>query len=925
MRRKAMAKLWVCTGGVFLATSAGQVEAQLAVTGNFSTTAVTYGANAPGTGALATQTLNTAFSDNTNSAGATNGSELDASYGVVENGYLYVFLAGNIQNNGNTVQVWIDDGRAGGQNVLNAFSNGTGNMAKMNGSTFSPGFNATYAVELNAFVSPNTSNDGPMFVDQYNLVQNTATYLGSFGLTGGKGASTELGSGESAILVGVNNTNIVGVTASGSKTVAATAANQTNAQAVTTGIELGIPLATLGNPTGPIEVMAGINGSSDSGLSNQMLPGLPVGSYDVKSVPSATLINPYYYAGANGLGFNFSTLSNEFFTVPNTVISNGIWLPTGSGTWDNTTTTNWSNGVIPQAVGDTASFSSATVSATVTLAFSATVGTVNFNDANSYLLAAGAGDTLTLDNGGIGAMAAINDSGGTHTISAPLMLNSNLTVTCQNHGDTMIISGNISGNGELNVSNSGTFNATFSALVLSGANTYSGGTLITRGELQLASAGALPVGTALTIDDPNPHGALDLNGFNATVSSLAATTGGALPAQINNGNPTAGMDSTFTYAGSNAIPSTYPGEFTDSSQTAGGKLSLVVQSGSLTLTGLQQYAGNTTVNSGATLVESGTWSSSVTVGGMTVNSGGTLVLSGTGGSSLPTGHDVQNDGSLAVNDTINAGSINGAGTTTVNATMSLTAINLNQAGGLVNNGTVTVNGSGTVGPISGAGTLTVNGALRLATSSGLSTMGSLSVGGTGTFDVNNNHVIINYGAGPDPVSSIQALLALGYAGASWTGTGGITSTAAAADSTQYGLGFADSADAGNPANLASGTLEIAFTLLGDANLDGVVNGIDFGILAANFNKGVTSWDQGDFDYNGVVNGIDFGSLAANFNKGASGAADQWAAIVSFASANGLLADVPEPASVGVLALAGLGILNGRCLRRRRARRSLAAG
>jgi hypothetical protein len=93
-------------------------------------------------------------------------------------------------------------------------------------------------------------------------------------------------------------------------------------------------------------------------------------------------------------------------------------------------------------------------------------------------------------------------------------------------------------------------------------------------------------------------------------------------------------------------------------------------------------------------------------------------------------------------------------------------------------------------------------------------------------------------------------------------------------------------------------------------LNGTVNGIDFGILAANFNKGVSRWDQGDFNYDNIVNGVDFGALAANFNKGASAASD-WSALVSFASANGLLADVPEPTTTALASLAALGVLGRR--------------
>jgi hypothetical protein len=126
---------------------------------------------------------------------------------------------------------------------------------------------------------------------------------------------------------------------------------------------------------------------------------------------------------------------------------------------------------------------------------------------------------------------------------------------------------------------------------------------------------------------------------------------------------------------------------------------------------------------------------------------------------------------------------------------------------------------------------------------------------------------------------------------------------------------------GNPAGLSAGTIEIKYTLLGDANLDGIVNGVDFGILAANFNKGVTGWDEGDFDYNNIVNGTDFADLASNFNKGANGAsfgpsALSDAALVAFAQANGLMANIPEPATIGLAAITGFGLL----VRRRRSSR-----
>src|SRR6202042_1358046 len=107
------------------------------------------------------------------------------------------------------------------------------------------------------------------------------------------------------------------------------------------------------------------------------------------------------------------------------------------------------------------------------------------------------------------------------------------------------------------------------------------------------------------------------------------------------------------------------------------------------------------------------------------------------------------------------------------------------------------------------------------------------------------------------------------------------SSAAAANSGSYGIGYADSADPGNPAGLASGQIEIMYTLLGDANLDGAVNGSDFAILATNFNKAVGGWDAGDFNYDGAANGSDFASLAANFNKGTTVAVSDPSALDSF--------------------------------------------
>jgi len=232
-------------------------------------------------------------------------------------------------------------------------------------------------------------------------------------------------------------------------------------------------------------------------------------------------------------------------------------------------------------------------------------------------------------------------------------------------------------------------------------------------------------------------------------------------------------------------------------------------------------------------------------------------------------------------------------------------------------GTLTVGAALSVGSISITGgtlKLAANTTLGSGTVTGNINLTSLSITGNGVLDVNNNHIIIAYGAS-DPIATIAAYIKSGYNGGAWNGPG--IDSSAAAINPGYALGFADGAD-GVVAGLSSGQIEVMYTLVGDANLDGLVNGADFNILAANFNQNITGWDQGDFNYDGLVNAADFNELAANFNQGVSGAASAGdvAALDAFAAANGLslpTSNVPEPGIASV----GLGLV---CLLHRRKRR-----
>ncbi len=251
-----------------------------------------------------------------------------------------------------------------------------------------------------------------------------------------------------------------------------------------------------------------------------------------------------------------------------------------------------------------------------------------------------------------------------------------------------------------------------------------------------------------------------------------------------------------------------------------------------------------------------------------------------------------------------SGTIAGSGSLTKTGTRTLTLDTVNTYSG----GT-TVGGGNLIVGVHGAlpdGTLAITGGtLQLGTNTGLTQVTSLAIINSGVLDVTNNELIITYGSS-DPMGTIQGYLASGYNNGTWNGPGIISS---AAYGYKYGLGYADGADGVVP-GLSSGQIEVKYTLYGDANLDGVVNGSDFSILAANFGTGVTNWDQGNFLFTSSVNGADFSALAGNFGQGANGAdasvsASDLAALDAFAAANGIsLANVPEPASTS-LVIAGL--------------------
>ncbi len=182
---------------------------------------------------------------------------------------------------------------------------------------------------------------------------------------------------------------------------------------------------------------------------------------------------------------------------------------------------------------------------------------------------------------------------------------------------------------------------------------------------------------------------------------------------------------------------------------------------------------------------------------------------------------------------------------------------------------------------------------------------------TAKFDLEKAGLIVDYTT-TNPEADIAQAIASARAGGAWTGNG-LTSSNAAAQPSRYAVGFAQAAELGLTSfgglNVTGPAVVARGTLLGDANLDAIVNFDDLLRLAQSYDPSGSGkrWAQGDGNYDGVVNFDDLLSLAQNYGLTAlaDGGVGTNASMAASFAADWALAQtlVPEPATLGAIAFA----------------------
>jgi autotransporter-associated beta strand protein len=266
--------------------------------------------------------------------------------------------------------------------------------------------------------------------------------------------------------------------------------------------------------------------------------------------------------------YGFST---ELLSLTNTWTS-------GSGNWSES---NWSAGV-PDGQNAQAVFPSQGAPTVIQLDAPVKIGHLQLDGANAYTLDGTQPLTVWTDVGGAGVFNVVT---GSHVIAVSTVLSNDMVKL---GAGTLAMSGIISGPRIVNVG--------AGALVLSGTNTYSGGTVINNGSVLLLGAQAAASPGPVVVNG----GTYDLGGLAAVTNGLITVNSGT----ISNGTLTGAA---YSFVGGSA------------SANLAGPGALTNKTGKTILYGTNTYGGGTVISGGTLLL--GAPQAVVNAGKVTVSGG----------------------------------------------------------------------------------------------------------------------------------------------------------------------------------------------------------------------------------------------------------------------------------------------------------------
>ncbi len=802
---------------------------------------------------------------------------------TVSGGTLDIFDTALIGNTANGVLSISGGTLSAGQIVLGATGRtGTLNMTGgtlQTGPIVSGGGTSSASFNGGTFKATGTMNIAvPTTIGVSGLTVDSNGFTGGFnGSLTGSGNITKIGTG-SLTLGGVNTTYsgqvnltsgtvVLATNAANSSTGAINAANGTTVSVTTSGAS--VPLA--------LNSGAGVTLTGGGLTYNGAISG-PAGTTLTLSTSASGTSN--FSIGGSLTGFSGT------FTLGSSTGNVRIGS-TGSSTAAFNTGT--STGTIRSSFDGTVNFGSLSGASTTFLQ-----GSTNGTVASTYVI--GALNTSTTFSGLIsnGTNATPAKTNITKTGSGTLTLAntaSTYTGVTTISGGTLAVSALVNGGF---VSNIGQSTSDAANLVLDGGTLrYTGGTVTTDrlmtlspngGSIDASGSGTLSFGSTLDIAaSATGNRTLTLTGtntgFNGFSPKIIDPTSGAT-SLTKSGNGTWRLFNTHTYSGNTNV--------------TGGSLYLI----GLNTLPYGTGKGDLTISSGA-LVDM--YGNSQTVNGLngagtittTINTIRTLTV-GTGNASGNfTGTLTQ-----GASQTLNLIKT-GTGTQTLNGTYNYTGSTTVSGGelrtikALQNNTDLTINSSAVLNvPVNGTST-----AVTKVKSLSIPTSGANYLG---TMQLHDNDLVIDYGATASSYASVMNMIKSGLTLLGGNGTGIASSEVDAQSLPGTIFGVIDNGAIGGQITSLSGfngvttnSVLVKFTWFGDANLDGQIDGSDYALLDSGFTSGgaLTGWVFGDFDYSGVIDGSDFALIDTGLT-----------------SQSGVL---PEPGSLGLLAITTIGMLRRR--------------